>query len=200
MLGFQLLQLLHELVEIPITDLGLVEHVVQVFVMADFLAQGFDLFFGVLSCRHRRKDYRRGKHPRGGCSPCLASEADLCHIQGRVLPSEGWDMSNAGKSGTKKLSGPYINQLPQALLNAFDTNDRINHYLIENLPAEAWSAKPADGKARTIAAIVAHMHNVRVMWLKATKANDIPAQLNRATVTPAQAVKGMTSSREALHA
>jgi len=109
-------------------------------------------------------------------------------------------MSNAGKSGAKKLSEPYINQLPQALLNAFEANDRINHYLIENLPAEAWSAKPGDGKGRTIAAIVAHMHNVRVMWLKAAKVNAIPAQLDRATVTPAQAVKGMTSSREALHA
>jgi uncharacterized damage-inducible protein DinB len=44
------------------------------------------------------------------------------------------------------------------------------------------------------------MHNVRVMWLKGAKANHIPAQLDRATVTPAQAVKGMTSSCEALHA
>jgi uncharacterized damage-inducible protein DinB len=44
------------------------------------------------------------------------------------------------------------------------------------------------------------MHNVRVMWLKAAKANDIPPPLDRATVTPAQAVQAMTSSREALHA
>ena len=109
-------------------------------------------------------------------------------------------MSNAGESGAKKLSDVYVNQLPQALLNTFDTNDRINAYLIANLPAEAWRAKPGDGKGRTIAAIVAHMHNVRVMWLKAAKASDIPAQLERATVTPAQAVKGMTSSCEALHA
>jgi len=109
-------------------------------------------------------------------------------------------MSNAGKSGAHKLSDPYIDQLPQALLNAFETNDRINTYLIENLPAAAWRAKPADGKGRTIAAIVAHMHNVRVMWLKGAKANDIPAQLDRATVTPAQAAKGMASSCEALRA
>ena len=73
--------------------------------------------------------------------------------------------------------------MPQALLNAFQTNDRINTNLIESLPAEAWKAKPADGKGRIIAAIVAPMHNVRVMWLKAAKANGIPAQLERATVT-----------------
>ncbi len=64
--------------------------------------------------------------------------------------------------------------------NAFNTNDRINHYLIDNLPPAAWKAKPPDGKGRTIAAIVAHMHNVRVMWLKAAKAEDIPEQLDRA--------------------
>ena len=96
-------------------------------------------------------------------------------------------------------SGKYAGQVPPAaLLNAFDTNNRINLYLIENLPPEAWKAKPADGKGRTIAAIVAHMHNVRVMWLKATKAEEIPEQLDRATVTPAQALRGLESSRQAL--
>jgi len=93
---------------------------------------------------------------------------------------------------------PYTEQLPAALLEAFATNNRINQYLIENLPSEAWTAKPPDGKGRTIAAIVAHMHNVRVMWLKAAKAEDIPDQLNRATVTSAQAIRGLESSHEAL--
>ena len=87
-----------------------------------------------------------------------------------------------------------------ALLKAFDTNNRINLYLIENLPKDAWKAKPPDGKGRTIAAIVAHMHNVRVMWLKAAKAEEIPEQLDRATVTPAEAARGLESSCAALNA
>ena len=96
-------------------------------------------------------------------------------------------------------AGSYAGHVPPlALLNAFDTNNRINAYLIENLPPEAWRAKPADGKGRAVAAIVAHMHNVRVMWLKATKAEEIPEQLDRATVTPAQALRGLESSRDAL--
>ena len=91
--------------------------------------------------------------------------------------------------------------LPQALLTSFDTNDRINRYLIENLPAEAWRAEPPGGKGRNIAAIVAHLHNVRVMWLKAAvKGSRIPEQLDRATVTPAQAIKALENSREALRA
>jgi uncharacterized damage-inducible protein DinB len=91
--------------------------------------------------------------------------------------------------------------LPQALLTAFDTNDRINQYLIDNLPAGAWRAEPPDGKGRTVAAIVAHMHNVRVMWLTASaKGSKIPDQLDRSKVTPPQAMKGLDQSRAALSA
>ncbi len=91
--------------------------------------------------------------------------------------------------------------LSQALLTSFDTNDRINRYMIENLPTEAWCAEPPAAKGRTIAAIVAHLHNVRVMWLKAAaKGSKIPEQLDRASVTPAQATKALEQSRAALSA
>lgn len=94
----------------------------------------------------------------------------------------------------------YARELPVALLNAFNTNNRINQYLIDNLPAAVWKAKPLDGKGRNVAAIVAHMHNVRVMWLKAAKAEKVPDQLNRATVRPAQALQALEKSRLALSA
>jgi uncharacterized damage-inducible protein DinB len=85
------------------------------------------------------------------------------------------------------------------LVNAFEISDRINHYMIDNLPAEAWRAEPPDGKGREIAAIVAHMHNVRVMWLKAAaKDGKIPDQLDRHSVTPGQAKKGLEQSRDSL--
>jgi len=96
---------------------------------------------------------------------------------------------------------PITGQSVEALLTAFDTNDRINRYMIENLPAEAWRAEPPGGKGRTIAAIVAHIHNVRVMWLKASaKGSKIPEQLDRSSVTPTQAVKALDQSRAALRA
>jgi uncharacterized damage-inducible protein DinB len=99
----------------------------------------------------------------------------------------------------KKASAPFA--LPGALLNAFENNDRINQYLIDNLPVEAWRAESPDGKGRNIASIVAHMHNVRVMWLKATsKGSRLPDQLERTKVTPMQAKKGVEQSREALRA
>lgn len=88
-----------------------------------------------------------------------------------------------------------------ALMRAFDINHRINQYVIDNLPAKAWRAEPPQGKGRDIAAIVAHIHNVRVMWLKASaKGSEIPDQLDRHTVTPAEAKKGLEQSRSALSA
>jgi uncharacterized damage-inducible protein DinB len=95
----------------------------------------------------------------------------------------------------------FTGQLPNALLEAFNTNNPNNQYLIENIAPEAWKEKPPDGKGkgRTISAIVAHMHNVRVMWLKASaKGNEIPSQLDRITVTPAQASQALEQSCQAL--
>jgi uncharacterized damage-inducible protein DinB len=85
------------------------------------------------------------------------------------------------------------------LLNAFNTNNRINQYLIDCVPLAAWHAKPPGGRGRSIAAMVSHMHNVRLMWLKvAAKGSDIPPQLDRTTVTPAQALRALEQSRYAL--
>jgi uncharacterized damage-inducible protein DinB len=95
----------------------------------------------------------------------------------------------------KKPAAPFVPA--DALLSAFDTNDRINQYLLDSLPAEVWRAEPPGNKGRDIAGVVAHMHNVRVMWLKATKGK-VPAQLDRFTVTPAQAKKALDASRTAL--
>jgi len=97
------------------------------------------------------------------------------------------------------MQNSFAPALPAALLNAFNTNNRINHYLIDHLPAAAWKASPPEGKGRTIQAIVAHMHNVRVMWLtSAAKASKIPNPLDRAKVTAPQALRAMEQSREAL--
>ncbi len=93
-----------------------------------------------------------------------------------------------------KAAAPFA--LPEGLLQAFETNERINQYLLENLPEQAWRA---EGKGRTVAAIVAHIHNVRVMWLKASaKGSKIPEQLDRASLTPAQASMALGQSHAAL--
>jgi uncharacterized damage-inducible protein DinB len=98
-----------------------------------------------------------------------------------------------------KSAAPFVPAT--ALLAAFETNERINQYLLENLSQEAWNADPPAKKGRDVAAIVAHMHNVRVMWLKASaKGSKIPDQLDRACVTRTQAANAFGQSHIALAA
>ena len=56
-------------------------------------------------------------------------------------------------------------QLGRAAVRIFAANDRMNQVLIEHLDPAAWRAKPP-GKARSIAAIFTHMHNVRCKWVR----------------------------------
>lgn len=91
--------------------------------------------------------------------------------------------------------------ITSALLKAFDTNESANQFLLDELAPEAWEAEPPNGRGRDVRAIVAHMHNVRVMWLKAAaKGSQIPAQLDRAKVTVAGAKQGLAESHAALRA
>ena len=86
-----------------------------------------------------------------------------------------------------------------AVLHAWATSDAITRYCVEALDPAVWTAEPPGGKGRTIAAIVAHLHNVRVMWLKAVaKEREPPAQLDRHTVTRDEALSALADSHTAL--
>ena len=89
--------------------------------------------------------------------------------------------------------------LKASVLSAFAINDRITRYLVENIAEEAWSAKPPEGKGRTVAAIAAHIHNVRLMWLKAVGAATLPAKVDD-SATPEQMLKAFRESHDALSA
>jgi uncharacterized damage-inducible protein DinB len=59
--------------------------------------------------------------------------------------------------------------LREVLLETYAANDRMNQLLLEYLEPRAWRARlPALKRrgGRTIAAIFAHMHNSRLVWLK----------------------------------
>jgi len=96
----------------------------------------------------------------------------------------------------KKSSAPFV--IADALICAYATNNRINLYLVHNLPEEAWKAKPPGGKGRDVASIVAHMHNVRLMWLKASGATELPAKAEPATITKPEAIAALEASWKAL--
>ena len=55
--------------------------------------------------------------------------------------------------------------LADQLLDTWRIHDRINLYLLAAVPAEAMGAVSAS-KGRTVGEQFAHVHNVRLMWLK----------------------------------
>jgi uncharacterized damage-inducible protein DinB len=54
------------------------------------------------------------------------------------------------------------------LIEAYSVNDAMNQHLLAHLDPRAWRAEPPGprGSGRTIAAIFAHLHNSRLVWLK----------------------------------
>jgi len=46
-------------------------------------------------------------------------------------------------------------------VETYAVSDHINQLILEHLDPNAWRAKPPGRNARTIAAIFAHVHNIR---------------------------------------
>ena len=68
----------------------------------------------------------------------------------------------------------------QGMLETYAVNDRLNQLILDHLDPRAWRAKPPGSNARTIAAIFAHMHNIRRKWLRLSAPHlKLPAQLDR---------------------
>jgi len=85
-------------------------------------------------------------------------------------------------------------QLHHAAVRIFAVNDRLNQMLIEHLDPAVWKAKPL-GKVRSIAAIFAHVHNVRCKWIRLSAPHlKVPPQLNRAHCTSHQASAALAQS------
>ena len=89
-----------------------------------------------------------------------------------------------------------------ALLRVYSASARVNQYLVERLDPAVWraSVRGNDGKAvRTIAALVAHLHNCGLRYLVRTEpAVAVPAELDRLRVTRAQAVRALGAKRRAV--
>jgi uncharacterized damage-inducible protein DinB len=56
--------------------------------------------------------------------------------------------------------------LGESILGAWRTSSRTTAYLIEQIPAELWSAKVPGVPTRSVRSIAAHLHNSRCSWIK----------------------------------
>ncbi len=86
------------------------------------------------------------------------------------------------------------------LIETFDIHNRINIYLLTSLKEE-YLADKAGGKGRTLGEQFAHIHNVRLMWLKAA-APELLQGLNKieneSTITISLLEKELKASGEAI--
>ena len=85
------------------------------------------------------------------------------------------------------------------LLRAYAASARANEYLIERLHPAVWRARPPAAKLRTIASVVAHMHNCALVYLRRDAPHvRVPEELDRFRVTQAQAVRALAAKRKAV--
>src|SRR5262245_48710093 len=80
------------------------------------------------------------------------------------------------------------------ILEEFERSGLVNEYLVSVLPDAIWRTPPADGRGRTIAAIVSHMQSVRRTFARMGGARPGPPSLDRLTVTRAQAQRALQQS------
>jgi uncharacterized damage-inducible protein DinB len=92
--------------------------------------------------------------------------------------------------------------LREVLLETYAVNDAMNQLLLEHLDPRAWRAQPPGPEGnkksrngRTIAAIFAHLHNSRLVWLKHSAPHlKCPAPLDPFRCTKRQAVSAHKKS------
>jgi uncharacterized damage-inducible protein DinB len=85
------------------------------------------------------------------------------------------------------------------LLRTYAINDAMNQLVLSRLDARAWRAKLPSAKrdGRTIAAIFAHLHNNRLVWLKNSAPHlKCPAPLDPDRCTMKQAAAAHKKSAE----
>ncbi|HEY1579576.1 MAG TPA: DinB family protein [Terracidiphilus sp.] len=66
-------------------------------------------------------------------------------------------------------------------LLAFAVNAKMNQIVLDQLDPAAWNAKLSGSRTRTIAAILAHVHNIRCKWIRLSAPHlKLPPTLDRA--------------------
>jgi uncharacterized damage-inducible protein DinB len=77
-------------------------------------------------------------------------------------------MAPRSQSFVNDARGDSPSELADVLVETYSVNDAMNQLLLAHLDPRAWRAEPLGprGSGRTIAALFAHLHNSRLVWLK----------------------------------
>jgi uncharacterized damage-inducible protein DinB len=83
------------------------------------------------------------------------------------------------------------------LQTAWETNNRVNIFLIEHLPPELWEAKLPGIPRKTFRTLCCHLHNVRCSWIKVLGEEfsiKTPQRIDKTTATPKQLASALQLS------
>ena len=97
------------------------------------------------------------------------------------------------------VSGESASELATVLVETYSVNDAMNQHLLAHLDPRAWRAAPPGkkGSGRTIAAIFAHLHNCRLVWIRNSAPHlKCPAALDPDRCTMKQAATAHKKSAE----
>jgi uncharacterized damage-inducible protein DinB len=83
----------------------------------------------------------------------------------------------------------------RGLVESYAANQRMNQIVLEHLDPKIWRAPLPETRGKTIAAIFAHMHNVRRKWLRLSAPElNLPATVDRARCTREQVAEALAES------
>src|SRR3954463_13651210 len=82
--------------------------------------------------------------------------------------SNGVFMSQRSMVSSGLIRTDSSTDLATVLIETYSVNDAMNQILLAHLDPKAWRAEPLGprGSGRTIAAIFAHLHNSRLVWIR----------------------------------
>ena len=98
-----------------------------------------------------------------------------------------------------RQSQAVLAEIRDTLLETYACNDGMNQVILLSLEPRAWRAEPPGkkGNGRTIAAIFAHLHNCRLVWLRNSAPHlKCPAALDPDRCTMKQAAAAHRKSAE----
>jgi uncharacterized damage-inducible protein DinB len=128
--------------------------------------------------------------------PAAREEPDDEELEAQPAPEP---VAAAAPEPKKARRGKAPVDLANALVEAWETHERIHQFLLEELAPEAWSSPAPIGKGRTVRGIICHIHNVRLLWLAShAPGTSVPAKLERESATIEQAREALGQSARAL--
>ncbi|HZR66410.1 MAG TPA: DinB family protein [Terriglobales bacterium] len=97
----------------------------------------------------------------------------------------------------RRTASSSTTRVHDAVVETYMVNERMNQIILNQLDPRAWRAKAHGRNARTIAAIFAHVHNIRLKWIRLSAPHiKSPRKLDRTSCSIRQASTALAESAE----